>query len=97
MIYIDLMELLGLMKLRKQVYSTVPKGPFKKYVTGLGGEGVKQISDKEWQGGEGVKPNGDVTTSKKYCFNNCIKMTLKVVVTPFYLLFNVAFRVDNKV
>ena len=24
MIYIDLMELLGLMKLRKQVYSTVP-------------------------------------------------------------------------
>ena len=32
------------------------KGPFKKYVTGPGGRGVKQNSDKA-----GVKPNGDVT------------------------------------
>ena len=33
----------------------ITKGPFKKYVTGLGGEGVKQNSDKEWQGGRGSK------------------------------------------
>ena len=62
-----------------------------------GGGGSSKIVTKSDKGGRGVKPNGDVTTSKKYCFNNCIKMTLKVVVTPLYLLFNVAFRVDNKV
>ena len=39
----------------------------------------------------------DVTTSKKYRFNNRIKMTLKVVITPLHLLFNVAFCVDYKV
>ena len=37
---------------------------FKKYVTGLGGEGVKQNSDKQWQGG-GVKPKSDVTAYEK--------------------------------
>ena len=37
-------------------------GPFKKYVTDLGGRGVKQNSDKVWQEGRGVKPKSDVTT-----------------------------------
>ena len=40
-------------------------GPFKKYVTGLGGRGVKQNSDKQWQGGEGVESNSDVTAYEK--------------------------------
>ena len=43
------------------------------------------------------KPSSDVTTSEKYYFNNRIRMTLKVVVTPIYLFFNVAFHVDNKI
>ena len=47
--------------------------------------------------GEGVKPKSDATTSKKFRFNNRIRMTLKFVITPFHLLFNVAFHVDNKV
>ena len=70
-------------------------GPFKKYVTGIGGGGSSKIVTKCDKGG--VKPKSDVTTSKKYRFNNCIIMTLKVVITPLHLLFNVAFRVDNKV
>ena len=40
-------------------------GPFKKYVTALGGEGVKQNSDKQWQGGRGVKQSSDVTAYEK--------------------------------
>ena len=63
------------------------KGLFKKYVTGLGG-GVKQNSDNR---GRGVKPKSDVTTSKKDRFNNRIRMNSKVVKTPLYLLFNVAY------
>ena len=47
--------------------------------------------------GRKVKPKSDVTTSKKYLFNNWIRMTLKVVVTALYLLFNVAFHIDSKV
>ena len=42
-----------------------------------------------------VKPKSDVTTSKKYRFNNRLGMTLKVVITPLYLLYNVVFYVDN--
>ena len=76
-------------------FSKIDKGPLKKYVTGLGG-GVKAKQRKRLTRGEGVKPKSDVTTSKKCCFNNRIRMTLKVVVTPLYLLFNVAFRADNK-
>ena len=36
-------------------------------------------------------PNSDVTTSKKYRFNNSIRMTFKVAVTPLYLLFDAHF------
>ena len=71
------------------------RGPFKKYVTGLGGGWSSKIvtnCDK----GEGVKPKSDVTTSKKYRFNNRIRMTLRVVIAPLHLLFNVAFHADNK-
>ena len=42
----------------------VSLGPFKKYVTGLGGRGSSKLvtnSDK----GEGVKPNSDVTAYEK--------------------------------
>ena len=46
--------------------------------------------------GEGLKKKSDVTTSKKYRFNNRIRMNLKVVITPLYLLNNVVFHVDNK-
>ena len=42
-----------------------PLGPFKKYVTGLEGRGVKQNIDKQWQGGKGVMPNSDVTADEK--------------------------------
>ena len=62
------------------------KGPFKKYVTSLGGEGSRKIVTKCDKGGR-VKPKSDVTTSKKYRFNNCIRMTLKVLITPLHLLF----------
>ena len=48
---------------------------------------------KVWMG---VKPKSDVTTSKKYRFNNRIRMTLKVVIAPLHLLFNVAFHGDKK-
>ena len=72
------------------------KRPFKKYVTGLGGRGSSKIATKSDKG-EGVKSKSDVTTFKKYCLNSRIRMILKVVVTPLYLLFNVAFHVDNKV
>ena len=34
---------------------------------------------------------------KKYRFNNRIRLTLKVVVIPLYILFNGASHVDNKV
>ena len=71
---------------------------FKKYVIGLGGREVKQNSDNVWQGGEGGQTKEwSHTTSKKYRFNNRIRITLKVVITPFHLPFNVAFHVDNKV
>ena len=46
---------------------------------------------------EGVKQKSNVTTSKKYRFNNRIRMTVKVVITPPHLLVNEAFYVDNKV
>ena len=59
------------------------KGPFKKYVTGL-------------EGGRGFKPKSDVTTSKQYRFNNRIRMTLKILITPLHLLFDVGFHLDNK-
>ena len=76
-------------------FSLVSRGPFKKYVTGLGGGWSSKIvtnCDK----GEAVKPKSDVTTSKKYRFNNRIRMTLRVVIAPLHLLFNVAFHADNK-
>ena len=53
-----------------------------------GGVGSSKIVTKSDKGGRGVKPNSDVTTSKKCCFNNRIRMTLRVVVAPLYLLFN---------
>ena len=40
----------------------VRKGPFKKYVTGLGGGGgSSKIVTKSDKGGKGVKQNSDVT------------------------------------
>ena len=45
----------------KQKAPAAYKGPLKKYVTGLGGRGVKQNGGKEWQGGRGFKQNSDVT------------------------------------
>ena len=33
--------------------------------------------------GEGVMPKSDLSTSKKYRFNNRIRMALKVVITKF--------------
>ena len=74
-----------------------PKGPFKKYVCGLEWGGPIKIVTKCDKGGRGVKPKSDVTTSKKYRFNNYIRMTLKVVITPLHPLFNVALHVNNKV
>ena len=62
-----------------------------------GGGGSSKIVTKYDKGGRGVKPKSDVTTSKKYRFNNYIRMTLKVVITPLHLLFNIAFHVNNKV
>ena len=62
-----------------------------------GGGGSSKIVTKCDKGGRGVKQKSDVTTSKKYRFNNYIRMTLKVVITPPHLLFNVAFHVNNKV
>ena len=44
------------------------KGPFKKYVTGLGGRGSSKIVTKCDKGGRGVKQKSDVTTSKKISF-----------------------------
>ena len=43
----------------------IHQGAIQKYVTGLGGRGVKQNSDKQWQGGRGFKPNSDVTAYEK--------------------------------
>ena len=47
--------------------------------------------------GRKVKPKSDVTTSKKYRFNNRIRMNLKVVISPLHLLFSIAFHVDKKI
>ena len=46
--------------------------------------------------GKGYEPKSDVTPLKIYCFNNRIRVTLKVVITPLQLLFDVAFNVDNR-
>ena len=66
------------------------------YVTDLGGRGSSKIVTKCDKGGRGVKQKSDVTTSK-ISFNNRIRMTSKVLIAPLYLLFNIAFHVDNKV
>ena len=39
----------------------------------------------------------DATPSKTYYFNNRIKMTLTVLITPPHLLFNVAVHVHNEI
>ena len=59
-----------------------------------GSNNIVKKGDK-WR--RGVKPKTDVTTSKKYLFNIRIRVTLKVVIRPLPLLFNLAFHVDNKV
>ena len=46
-------------------------------------------------GERGYESKSDVTLSKRYCLNNCIRMTLKVVIRPLHLLFNIAFYVDT--
>ena len=56
------------------------------------GEGVKQNSDK----GEGVQDKQGCHHLEKYRFNNRIRMTLKVAITPLHLLFKVFFHVYNK-
>ena len=43
----------------------MPKGPFKKYVTGLGGEGGQAKERQRVARGEGVKQNSDVTAYEK--------------------------------
>ena len=48
-----------------------------------------------WHRGKAYEPKSDVTPSKKYFFYNFIIMTLKVVIAPSHLLFNVAFHVGN--
>ena len=40
-------------------------GPFKKYVTGLGGRGSSKIVTNSDKGGGGFKPNSDVTAYEK--------------------------------
>ena len=59
-----------------------------------GSNNIVKKGDK-WR--RGVKPKTDVTTSKKYLFNIRIRVTLKVVIRPLPLLFNLAFHIDNKV
>ena len=46
--------------------------------------------------GEWVKPKSDVT-NKKYNFNNRIRMTFEIIITPLHLLTNLVFHVDNTV
>ena len=46
--------------LDKETLKEEDKGPFKKYVTGLGGRGSSKIVTKSDKG-EGVKQNSDVT------------------------------------
>ena len=40
-------------------------GPFKKYVTSLGGRGASKIATNSDKGGREVKPNSDVTAYEK--------------------------------
>ena len=49
----------------------------------------------KWEG-RGMSQRKNVTPSKKYCFNNRIRMTLKVVIIPLHLLLNVALHVDKE-
>ena len=37
-----------------------------------------------------------ISLLKKYCFNNRISMTLKIIITPLHSLFNAAFHVNDK-
>ena len=60
------------------------------------GGGVVKNMTKCDIGGGGMNQRVMLLFQKKYCFNNRIRMTLKVIITPLYLLFNVAFHVDNK-
>ena len=52
----------------------VSKGPFKKDVTGVQGEGAPKNSDKKWHRGERVYVISDITTKKnmyKFLFYTC--------------------------
>ena len=47
--------------------------------------------------GRGYEPKSDVSPLKKYCSNNRIRMTLKILITPLLLLFHVKLHVDNRI
>ena len=71
-ISITIMDIAELLKVDIPWDINLSKGPFKKYVFGLGGRGSRKIVNR-------------------------IRMTIKDLITPLYLLFNVAFHVDSKV
>ena len=72
------------------------KGPFKKYVTSLGGGESSKIVTKCDKGGRGSSQRL-MSPLQKISFQNRIRMPLKIVITPLHLLFNIAVHVENKV
>ena len=74
--------------------SQITMGPFKDYVTGLGGGGSSKIVTKCDIGGES-KSKSDVIASNKYYFRNRVFIDLCSFLPKFYISFRKYRKIPN--